>query len=405
MIEKQVRTSGAIKRAYPEWRDPQTTKRNPARRVEWLEFWSDSQYLVLADGELVLNRENPYGFVPYIYEWSGLGRVHYSNDPMYLAEGVLTSVSGELEEEVRLRTATSVQTQMHVFPPILTIDDPQTVAEQFGVGPGKVIKHMPDHPPRYMEFPPPNENMFRGLQLVHSNIARRSSAALSGGREPGVSYGVQQAQMIGQALKSISPIVSTIDRIGSQTLNMMSRMAKALDIRQVLEGSQEEGVKYFQTKGSDFTHLNFDVTFEVVDPSENDRALMAGMAIRRNGDLSQRTLWEKYAKHVVEDADEEQTRLLEEHVLEWMVQSGMLAQSVLAPETMGGGQPGQPEQPGDGTQNRRTPTVPMQAQLQATELEQVSGQSGSLTVPNAAAASGFGAATAGLGSAGGPPTP
>ena len=404
IVEKQMRTAGAVKRAYPNWQDPDY-KRNPARKVEWLEYWSDEQYVVLADKEEVINKPNPYGFVPYIFEWSGLGRVHYSNDPMYLSEGVLTTIAGELEDEVRLRTSASVQTQMHVFPPILTIDDPQTVAQQFGVGPGKVIQHTPQNPPEYMKFPPPNENLFRNLEIAYANISRRSSPALSGGRSPGVSYGVQQAQMIGQALKSISPIVSTLDRIGTQTLNMMARMAKKLDVHQVLEGTQEDGPRYFTTGPKDFSHYNFDVTFEVVDPAENDRSLLTGMGLFRGGALSKRTLWEKYAKHVIEDADEEEMRMLEDSVFQWMVQTGMIAQAALQPEVFGE-QHGEPQDGGgDGTQNRRTETVPIEAQLRTTELEQLGGGPGSLNVPREVAQAGFANATAGVSPAGGPPTP
>ena len=136
IIEKQERTAGEIKLDYPEWVDTDS-KNNPARRVEWLEYWDSDEYIVEVEGQNVIHKDNPYGFVPYIYEYSGMGRRHHSNDPAHLAIGVLTNIMGELEEEVRLKTAISVQTQMHVFPPILTTDDPQTVAEQFGVGPGK----------------------------------------------------------------------------------------------------------------------------------------------------------------------------------------------------------------------------------------------------------------------------
>ena len=65
IIEKQARTAGEIKRKYPEWTD-KDHGHNPARRVEWLEFWSDDQYICTADGHEVFSRENPYGFVPYI---------------------------------------------------------------------------------------------------------------------------------------------------------------------------------------------------------------------------------------------------------------------------------------------------------------------------------------------------
>ena len=400
IIEKQTRTAGEIKRMYPEWMDKEGG-RNPARRVEWLEYWSEDEYVCEADGGVVFSRENPYGFVPYIFEWSGLGADNWDNDPSNLAVGVMDNILGELEQEVRLKTAISVQTQMHVFPPILTTDDPLTVAQQFGVGPGKVIQHKPGYPPDYMRYPEPNENLYRFLATIHANIARLDSAALSGGREPGVDYGVLQAQMIGQSLKAIAPVVSTIDRIGTQTLNIMSRLSNHLDLHQVVSGMQEMGGD--RVMGSDFKHENFEVTFEVVDPAENDRRLLVGMSLRRNGDLSQQTLWEKFAKHVVEDAEEEVTRLLEEKVLVNLVESGALTQIVLSravQEQLVSDSDMEAEanvQEGDGTQNRRLPTTSVEAQTQTTELEQLSGALGSTSIPANAAAQGFGASVGGVG--------
>ena len=371
VIEKQARTAGEIKRKYPDWKD-KDHGRNPARRVEWLEFWSDEDYICLADGYEVFTRENPYGFVPYIYEFSGMGAENFDNDPSNLAVGVISNVIGELEQEVRLKTAISVQTQMHIFPPILTTEDPREVAQQFGVGPGKVIKHKPGFPPEYMEYPAPNENLYRFLQTIQGNIARLDSAALGGGREPGVDYGVLQAQMIGQSLKTIAPITQTVNRIGTQTLNMLSRLANKLEISQVVEGTLEGGTE--TTSPTDFKNENFDVEFEVVDPSENDRKLLVGMTLRRNGDLSQQTLWEKYAKHVVEDTDEEVTRLLEEMVLRNLAESGALTQVVLSQaiqeQMLAGSEAGvEAMGEGDGTQNRRTPTVPVAAQTRTSERE------------------------------------
>ena len=246
-------------------------------------FTLKPKYIVEADGELVFEKENPYGCVPYIFEWSGLGRAHADGDPSHLAVGILTHVMGELEEEVRLKTAISVQTQMHVFPPILTTEDPRKVAAQFGIGPGKVIRHAPGQPPEYMKYPPPNENLYRFLDAIHSNISRVSSSALSGGREPGVGYGVLQAQMIGQALTTIAPVLATLDSIGTQTLDMMAGQARIMDLHMTLFGSSEEAEGTFNITGKDFAHQNFDVTFEAVDPAENDRALMVGEALRSAG--------------------------------------------------------------------------------------------------------------------------
>ena len=398
IVEKQYRTAGELERAYPNWENKYKDK-GPGREVEWLEYWDPERYVCEAEGQMLIEKENPYGFVPYIFEYSGMGKRHYDNDPRHLAIGVLTHVMGELEEEVRLKTSISVQTQMHIFPPILTVDDPQTVADQFTAGPGKVVKHQPNFPPEYMKYPEPNENLYQFLGTIDSNISHIYSPALAGGRSPGVDTGVQQAQQIGQSLKHIAPIVATMDSVGTQTLAMMAMMAKKMDIHQTVEGSMEDGGENFATRGNDFTHLNFDVTFEIVDPAENDRAMLAGMALRRNGDISQQTLWEKYAKHIIEDYEEERTRLLEEQVLAGLVESGALIQIAMSravQEQMGGeAEAAAGAAEGTGIQDRRTETTPVEAATRTTELEQLSGQAGLGSIPREVAQQGFAAATEG----------
>ena len=121
-------------------------------------------------------------------------------------------------------------------------------------------------------------------------------------------------------------------------------------------------------------------------------------------DISQRTLWQKYAKHVIEDPEEEVERLLEEAVLQSLVQSGMLTQVVMqqAVQDQMTQQAGDPEQSPPGTQARRTPTVPVEAQRSATEMEQISGQPGSMNIPQEVAQQGFAAATGGMAGIGSP---
>ena len=397
MIERQTRAAGEIEGSYPHWVN-KDKKQDPTRLVEWLEYWTDDYYTVIADGNEVISKPNPYGFVPYIFEWSGLGKVHADGGPEHLGISILTHVLGELEEEVRLKTAISVQTQMHVFPPILTIEDPRKVARQFGVGPGKVIQHPPGHPPQYMQYPPPNENMFRMLDVIQGNISRVQSSALSGGRESGVHYGVLQAQMIGQALTTIAPVLTTLDTIGTRTLNMMADMARNMELHMAVEGTQEGTEGTYRVNPNDFNHDNFTVTFEAVDPAENDRALLVGESLRRAGDITQRTLWKKYAKHVVEDADEEEMGLLEEKILQQLVASGQLGMAVLDRDVQEQMME-QADEAVDNTregimpQNRRQESVPEVAAQQAQELETIAGRPGLHTIPRDVAEQGMAAAT------------
>jgi hypothetical protein len=397
MLEKQTRYASDMWDMYPEWKDPQrNTKRgsDPTRRVDWVEYWDPCMYIVLADGEYVMEpRENPYGVVPYIFEWSGMGRAHSNGDPAHLAVGILTYIAGELEEEVQLKTAISVQTQMHVFPPILTVEDPRKVAQQFGVGPGKVIRHPPGHPPEYMQYPPPNENFYRFLDAIQSNISRVLAPALSGGRDSGTRYGVLQAQQIGQSLKTISPALATLDNMGTQTLNMMSTMAKTMDLDMAVEGTQEPVEATQRILGKDHKHQNFEVTFEAIDPAENDRALLVGEALRRAGDISRRTFWRVYAKHIVTDPDVEDTNLLEEKVMEMLAQSGMLMEAALSPEVQnqlsGQGLQGVQDAIGGIVQNRTDDTIPQDAANNAQELETISGRPGNSNIPREVAQEGM----------------
>ena len=399
IIEKQRRPAGQLWEQYPEWRDPKrATKegRNPARLVNWIEYWSKDEYIVEADGELVFEKENPYGFVPYLFEWSGLGRSHSDGDPSHLAVGILTHILGELEEEVRLKTAISVQTQMHVFPPILTTEDPRKVAAQFGLGPGKVIRHPPGQPPVYMDYPAPNENLYKFLSAIQENIARIASSALSGGRDPGVQYGVLQAQMVGQALTTIAPIRATLDGMATQTLNMMATMARKMDLNMSVKGTMEPVDDPVSVSGSDFEHMNFQVSFEAVDPAENDRALMVGEALRRAGDISQRTFWEKYLKHVIEDPDQEYINLWEESILQNLLQSGALSQIVMD-EAMQAQLAQQGEQAMEGAKQTvglpPSDTVSTEGRLAAQEMEGISGTPGSLTPPREMMARGMDTST------------
>lgn len=383
IIERQIRYASQISQLYPNWINPDK-KKSPTRRIEWLEYWDKDDYTAVADGNEVFVKKNPYGLYPYVYEYSGLGRAHADADPVHLAVGILTGIEGELEEEVRLKTAISVQTQMHVFPPILTVEDPIKVAKQYGVGPGKIIRHAPGHPPVYMDYPAPNENFYRFLDTIQQNISRVFSPALSGSRDSGVRFGVLQAQMIGQALTTIAPIRATLDSMGTQTLNMMASMARKLDLSMAIEGTREPVEAPFKVSGSDFTHQNFHVTFEAIDPAENDRALLVGQALRRNNDISRETFWEHYAKDLVEDPDEENTRLLTERTLDLLAESGELIPLVLAgdeqaqiDETAAGAV----DRVTDTIQNRRSDTTPVGAAGEARELEAISGTPGSQAIP------------------------
>jgi hypothetical protein len=323
------------------WKDS-SGENSPAREVIRYEYWSQPEYnddgeeiesgwyIVEVEGQIIEEKENPYGFVPYIFEYSGMGRMDEDGDPEHLAISVLTGIAGELAKEVETLTAISAMASSHAFPTILTPEDAKKTARQFsGGGAGKVIHYDPIMgKPDYMQPPPPNNNFFLYLDRIDSNIKRVASPALSGQKEQGVQYGVLQAQLTGQQLTYIRPLRAMVNRAGTQTIGMFAALMRKFDFDMLIDGSAEEDKNRTITP-EDFKHGTWEVEFETVDPAENDRMLLVGEAIRRAGDLSQRTFWEVYAKHIVKNPDEEEARLGAEKLFNMWVESGQWLQTVI----------------------------------------------------------------------------
>ena len=348
VLECQTRTVLDMQMHYAEhWHDPivrrNGKKRNPSDPVKWLEFWSGptfkdgkqidpGQYVVEADGIRIIDQPNPYSVLPYVFSYSGLGRSNFDGEPSHLSEGILDSVVGELEEEIRIKTAWAHQWLFSAYPRLLTTDDPRRVRRQFMVSAGSVIKYNPGEKPEWMEQQPPNEAMLRFLEVITANIQRKVSPSLTE-RPSGVDAGIHQALLLGQALKVISPIRRALDIMGGELLNGMAKQMKSLSINMNVHGGTERQDR--MVHGRDWKAFTFKVEFEAIDPVENDRRMLAGLALRRERAdglplISRRTFMERYMGGVIDNIDDEEAQLIAEAAVAQLVASGQLLQSVMA---------------------------------------------------------------------------
>ena len=74
--------------------------------------------------------------------------------------------------------------------------------------------------------------------------------------------------------------------------------------------------------------------FEAIDPVENDRRMLAGLALRRERAdglplISRRTFMERYMGGVIENIDDEEAQLIAEAAVAQLVASGQLLNSVM----------------------------------------------------------------------------
>ena len=333
MVEKQTRRVIDIRESYPHWKDPKAKKfgrnlaDNPLREVSWVEYWTRDEYIVEVDGDRIIEKPNPYGIIPYVYRYSGLGRYNADGNPKHLAVGILHSIQGELEAEIEVKTAMRAAWQYHVFPRLLTTDDPSQVAQQFQKGPGAVIKHAPERPPQWLDSPPPNQHMMEFLNSIDESIRRTIPAALM---ERQADAGIHQALLIGQALKIISPVKKALNSMGTEVLNKLSHLMAWFELPMSVQGPRE-GDSSRMVRGKDFSHHQFEVTFEATDPSEDDRRMLSALAVKREpGLISRATYRERFLKGVIPNGEEEEEKIMAEAVVDQLVQSGMLVQEVMA---------------------------------------------------------------------------
>ena len=333
MVEKQTRRVMDIRESYPHWTDPKAKKLtknlkdNPLREVTWIEYWTRDEYIVEVDNERIIDRANPYGIIPYVYRYSGLGRYNSDGNPKHLAVGILHGIQGELEAEIEIKTAMRAAWQYHVFPRLLTTEDPSQVAQQFQKGPGAVIKHPPERPPEWLESPPPNQHMMMFLQSIDESIQRTIPAALM---ERQADAGIHQALLIGQALKIISPVKKALNSMGTELMNKVSHLMGWFELPMSVQGPRQ-GDSARMIRGKDFTHHQFEVTFEATDPSEDDRRMLSALAVKREpGLISRSTYRERFLKGVIPNGEEEEEKIMAEMVIDQLVGSGMLVQEVMA---------------------------------------------------------------------------
>jgi hypothetical protein len=103
--------------------------------------------------------------------------------------------------------------------------------------------------------------------------------------------------------------------MGGELLNGMARQMKALSLRMNVSGGTEGQDRMIN--GSDWKAFTFRVQFEAIDPVENDRRMLAGLALRRERAdglplISRRTFMERYMGGVIDNIDDEEAQLIAE---------------------------------------------------------------------------------------------
>lgn len=325
MLEVQQRRIQDVAHFYPNFNIDKYIKNGKWDKnglIDWLEYWDDDHYIVEVDNQRIIDKPNPYGFVPYEFKYNGLGRLDKSGDLGLLGEGILEGIVGELEAEVRIKTAQDAQWQLYVFPRLIVAQMSAAKARAaFMKGPGAIIE-VPDmtQKPEWLVVAAPNPTMAAFAAEIKASIAARFPPSLTQ-RPAGVEAAVHQALLLGQALKPLLPVKTALNQLATGLVEGMVKQVVKMRLFVNVYGTKGKQEASRMVGPDDITAYNFDVKYEATDPAEDDRKLLTGLALMRvPGLISRRSFREKFAKALGLNNEEEEEQISVERIID-LIQS------------------------------------------------------------------------------------
>jgi hypothetical protein len=323
IVQYQVRRQIDMWEQYPDWKEGVKNKvysfgvderamnvdelNDPVREVEWLECWTESHYIIWVGGVEVIRKPNPYGFVPYAHVYSGLGRSDVRGNTAEKAASILSKVRGEIEAEIVGKTIKFELAKLYVFPRIMvprgTADDIADSLRARGI-----IEYEPDMGPdsiKWLDSPPINTSVAEFMDSVERAIAKRVNPIMRGMAEQESDFGVLEALRLGQATKGIQQIATNLNRLSSNTLNIAASIVQAMNF------------DYEDMRKDDFVEPHFEIEFKAIDPVEETRRHMAGLALyRADRAITKRTLRKEFLDGVITNIEDEEEQEMTERAEE-----------------------------------------------------------------------------------------
>jgi hypothetical protein len=302
---------------------------DPLREVDYEEVWTPQRYAVWADGVKLSDKPNPWGIVPFVWGYSGLGSHHKGDDPADAAVGMLTKVESELKAEVRLKTALEAFWQYGVWPRLITQEDPETIRKEMEMGAGGIIQWSgpPEAEPKFLTPPQPNPSMWMFLPEIKESIRQATiSEVLQGERPRGVDYGYLQSLLIGQARLRFGPVKHSAELFLKRLLLLKFHMLRVMDHSLSVRGYPEPVERSRRLSASDISgHIELEVELRSGSPFDDAAKLTAMWAITSGGGMSE---W-VYTRDILElDPAEEAAQKLAEMVEKQAVAAGLLMSEV-----------------------------------------------------------------------------
>jgi len=304
------RKPAIVKARYKDWKRPPESEKEDSDLVDWLEFWTDEQIYIDADGVVLQNTKNPYGINTWIHKLSGFGKTAPDGEMADLVVGRLRKVRHLLARECAI--VSDVDTILHMFADrsidVQPIDDnhsiPPDFAEKYERGTGLIheIPHGITITPAMKELPEPAEYQY--LASVQAELEREDPLVMAG--SPIAGSGRQQDMTMVSAMRRYDTIVENTEHAFSTALGMGLKICEKIPTL----CPTEYGMKKKDIDG----YYDVTVQLKADAPVEEDRKATLGSRLYQQGEIDLETNLTKYQGYTEAEAGDIISNILVDRV-------------------------------------------------------------------------------------------
>ncbi len=344
VIVEYQRTPWEVMQKYPGWSNPKNAGIDKEKKntVDWWEYWDKDVRYFSADDESILKggiQKNVYGFNPWVHAYSGFGDTSPEGKPEFLAVGRLRRVKDLLLQECAINS--DIDSTLHKFArpkvdlilPAGSEFDVGQIQEAYDMGAGAFnVLPLPEgakfgEDTRIL----PTQEAFQHFYNIRTRIAQEAPPIMAG--LPSGSSGRQEDIVGYHFIRRFDSVIESTEVAFAKALNMGMEILKVvpgfLPITQWLEVDGKKGEKKITEADLDNT-TDCKIALKAADPIEDDRKLMAGRALKKEGLIDWETFLIEHAGKTPERANE----IIEKTIAEMVILNNPILFQALAEKAL-----------------------------------------------------------------------
>lgn len=303
------RTPYIIKQNFPAFTNPlKAGEKHKKLTATWIEYWDNGQRYFEADGQVLLDDDNPYGFVPFVHKLAGFGSEGYEGKMEELVVGRLRFSRDTLRRECAIissmdyaihsfsnRSFDVQGTEMHPVPADFWKNYLSGVGLGHTLPTGVTVTRSVEALPELQ--------LFQYLATINLQLELEDPLVTEG--IPIGTSGRQQSMTLASALLRYSTIIENTNNAFSTLLGMGLRIIDKIPGQLPSELKRED------------LNENYEITVELKasDPLEDDRKATLGSRLVSQGEIDMTTNLIEFKGYTEERAKQIMINTLRDKVL------------------------------------------------------------------------------------------